>query len=219
MNFSPFDWITCEVGGLYCPPFLSRRFLFRLFRDDCSLMIYHNQHITSGPSLERKLKGGGALHSFTSIHSPIKTISAHFSQSATTSWKELLEIPSMDFPFNKELRLEQSFGPIRLRLSPFSLKITGHFIPVPRPASPDRRQYRIGDSAYHIRCPSQLVRLADRWTPEHEFSTLMVSVISSDGEEYGLFQERPWSLTAPGWGKSFFDGDPLVLTAHYPFPE
>ena len=207
-GFSPFDWITCEVGSLYCPPFMSRRLLFRLLHDHCSLMVYHNENITSRLSRHWESEKGSSVH-VTSVHTPIKTISVHFAESATMSSKEILALPAMDFPFRKELRLEKSFGGIKIRISPCPVKNTGHFIP--RPPHTGLRVYRIGDRSYQIRRPGELVRMADRWAPEHEFSTLKVSIVSSDGEEYGLFQERPWSVIAPGWGRSFFDGDPFVL--------
>jgi len=171
-------------------------------------MVYHNENITSGPSRSRESEKGMSVH-VTSIHTPIETISVHFAESATMSSKEILALPAMDFPFSKELRLEKSFGVIKIRIAPCSVKNTGHFIP--RPPNTGLRVYQIGDSSYSIRAPGELVRMADRWTPEHEFSILKVSIVSSDGEEYGMFQERPWSLTAPGWGKSFFDGEPFFL--------
>jgi len=170
-------------------------------------MVYHNENITSGPSLEYE-EDGIKVHQVSASYAPPQTISVHYAPSSTMPWAEIAALSPEVFAFSDDLTAEWKFGNIGLRIEPSHVQASGEFM---HSSETGRCAYHIGDTSYRIECPGKIHRFADRWTPEREEKVLMVSVISADGEPYGLFQERPWSLTVPGWDGSFLNGEEFVL--------
>jgi len=197
MILSPMDCIDCGHGKLYSAPFHSRCLLFRFYHEGCALLIHHQKIVFSGRTQEFvdsvicKQPGG---------------IQVHYSPSPTAELSTMRAQPPLSFVIGKETTITHPFEKITLKIEPCKEAMSRRWFTFgDDQAGP--KEFTIGDSYYHVRCPSAMITCWDRWTPDVEMPVWRIEIASNgDGEVYDLLQGRPWSLSAfdieDGWSEA-----------------
>ena len=191
----PNDWIE-NGGNLFFRPFLSQALLFRLFDEDCSILLRHNRISSElGP---RHLPDGTPLWE-TKPRDPI-AIFIHFSSSAVLSLSRLHKIPcfQMDLPASTGRRWD--FANIVVEVEPWLVAGDGMFLCYRGDQQGQQYVFPIVDSDFVVKGPVTLQKLGGELplaVADGQFKCWKVSITNSRfGNAYDLFCTRRWSLDA-----------------------
>jgi len=199
------DWIRVGSGNLYCPPFLSRFLLFRLYESGCCMLISHDS-VGSTSSVANE----DILTTLATIRFP-KMISVHFcSKSATEAVDNLLKLPIRQFQLSESKATVVRLDSITFRIEFYSLTFLRTRLVTYE--SEKVKRFDIQGSSYKIVGPVDVCK----WP-----STICLGgaglrcwrVFVSDAESlinYDVTSSRHWSLTA----MDVDQGGRFVVKAH-----
>ena len=171
-------------------PFLSRCFLYRLYDINYSLLVYHEQNVssTSETSVENELT---TFH-FDSVGSCPQTVYVQVAPSAQESLEDLAKLPRSLIALSKTSTVQQSSGKITVSLEPFCLSRKEMFFIGSNHGS--ALQCQIEETAYKVTTSSGPM---GKIGTTGDFPCWKVSVMGNDGKgDYDLYSAHDWDLTA-----------------------
>jgi hypothetical protein len=145
MTLAKNDHIYVGIGHIYCPPFLGRVLLYRLFECDCAVLIYHREL----GSVSNVFAFGRVQAVAASGGSEPNQLMVHFSfASASVDLKDLLALPATQLALPEDGATASRFGDVNLRVERFSLPFTQRLI-VAYACLP-RRELRISGTDFQV---------------------------------------------------------------------
>lgn len=193
MRLSSTDWIQIGPGRLYGAPFVSRCLIYRIYDNDCSLLIFHEPHVSAAAHTDRKT---GAFVTEAVVKEP-DVVYVYFAPSAKTPLSRLIKLPPRLLRLSDTSSLQQSFSDITLHLESHKLPIRGAYIV--RSAGSRRHAYQVANTHYWVQGRVQVMNLGKVMPPTAELWSRCWKVsVGNTGMngDYDLSSSRSWSLTA-----------------------
>lgn len=199
------DWIRVGSGNLYCPPFLSRFLLFRLYESGCCMLISHDSVGSTS-----NVTNDGIVTTLATIRFP-KMILVHVcSKSATEAVDYLLKLPVKQFQLSESKATVGRLDSITFRIELYSLpflrtRLVTYQNEKVKPFDIQGSSYRVVGPVDACKWPSTICL--------GEAGLRCWRVFVNDAESlinYDVTTSRHWSLTA----MDVDEGGQFVVKAH-----
>lgn len=122
-TLSSSDWIFLGTGFLYCAPLVSRLLLCRLRDADCSILIHHDDPVSSVGSIDCKTQTATRE---AVVHYPERA-KIHFLPNAAASWEALISSPAEEIDLSATGVTKQILGDMTIRSEPYKLPVSGMY--------------------------------------------------------------------------------------------
>lgn len=193
MKFLTTDWLLNGPGSLYSPPFVSKCLLYRLHDIDCSLLVHHEETVTSSPG-----KWVGRTFAIETVARVPDVIFVCHAPSAECSLAELRGTAPARISISRHASSEHSFSNVAIKVEPVELQIVDMVFV----AGDNGRsvEYQIANTSYSVKTSARVQKM-DKYS-KGAFPLWKVSVLGGGNTgPYDFFAEREWELAAMSTGE------------------